>query len=71
MSAQGIALVVLHKWLAWIYAARVVTLRPKGATTCEPRASPWVCEAQYQEALKGRNNQRHAPFIKRKVPQVG
>ena len=56
-------LVVLHKSLASIYptrtmyAARVVTLRPKGAATCQPRASPWVCDAQCQKILKGRNKQ--------------
>jgi len=27
-----------------------------GAVTCQPRASPWVCEWQPREALKGRNN---------------
>jgi len=48
---------------------RVVTLRPNGAATCQPRASPWVCDAQYQKALKGRNKQSipNVPFIKIKT----
>ena len=46
-------LFVLGKSLAWIYATRVVTLRPKGAATCQPRASPWVCDAQYPKSPEG------------------
>ncbi len=68
MAAQGISLVVLHKSLASIYAMSVVTLRPNGAATWQPRASPWVCDTQFPRALKGRNKQSisNVPFIQLK-----
>ena len=54
---RAYALVVLHKSLASIYATGAVTLRPKGAATCQPRATPWGSEHNNVEALKGRNSQ--------------
>jgi len=39
---------------------------PQRGRTCQPRASPWVRDAQDQKALKGRNKQSipNVPFIK-------
>ena len=34
-----------------------IIVRPKGAVTCQPRATPWGSEHNNVEALKGRNSQ--------------
>jgi len=45
----------VYSWLAHC-CSRAIAVRPKGAATWQPRATPWVPEHNRSEALKGRNS---------------
>ena len=49
---------VPEHWEVKRHTRRAVDLRPEGATTSQPGATPWVCDSSNQSALKGRDNGR-------------